>query len=126
MGNNRLVSPELEKIFVELLTLTCDADMRTRFEQAGISSTEVRVLSPNGIPGCFMETLSIENRIEHYFETIDWSKRVDIAKLLPIINESLRKLSSYHLTDVISRATAVFEKTGVYFDGDKLVRRYNA
>jgi hypothetical protein len=123
MVNNRLVPLELEEIFVEILSVTCDADLRKRFETAGIGSTEVRVLSPNRFLGGFMETLPIENRIRHYFETIDWSNRADISKLLPIINQALQKLGSHHPSDIVRKSEKVFEKSGVYFNGIKLVRR---
>jgi len=125
MANNRLVSYELEKVFVEVIETTWDADSRKRFQAAGISTTEIFVLSPNGIPGCYMETLSIEGRIKHYFETIDFTKREDIGKLLQIVNFALRKLHSFHSSDssgIVERSAEAFKEAGVYFNGTRLVR----
>ena len=123
--NSENTPDDLRNLFIEIIAKTSDCYLRRYFERAGIETTEMRAISPSSIHAgetIYMETLPVEDRIKHYFETIDWSNPKSKARLYPILIGSLKKLGASCPSHEADRLLDRLHDHNLVFDGVSLKR----
>jgi hypothetical protein len=128
MNNIDIVPDELKDLFIDIISMASTSQLRDWFEAMGIDTTEERMLTPaptkvtaDGSP-IYMETKPVPQRVKHYFETVDWTDRKMVAKILWIVNLAARSLGEHHPSRIIQRANPILERHGLTFDGIRIRR----
>lgn len=113
-----LISLDLREFFIDAIALTADCYLRHQMEAMNITTDEVLALTPSGF---LAETKPVRYRVERYFASIDWSDRLEIIKILPLIEQAIERLR-FHPSDQFTRTISALHSNNLGFEDGKIVR----
>ena len=113
-----LIPESLREMFIDAVALTPDCYLRHQMEAMNISTDEVLRRTPSGY---LAETMPVRYRVERYFASIDWSERLEIIKILPLIEQAIERLR-FHPSCQFVRTIEALYSYDLGFEHGKIVR----
>ncbi|MFK7824776.1 MAG: hypothetical protein AB8G05_11495 [Oligoflexales bacterium] len=113
-----LIPESLRELFIDAIALTADCYLRHQMEAMNIATDEVLVRTPSGQ---LAETRPVRYRVERYFASIDWSERLEIIKILSLIEQAIERLR-FHPSCQFARTIEALYSYDLGFEHGKIVR----